>query len=230
MLPRPANRVPVTVGPYQGFWDTNLSEDGMARLYFEVEPGLWAFVGVPDWTPDPKAVALRVGASLHHGDGAVDLPVRFDWVPAGMRALPGVNAGSTGSADAWSVRWGFTGQASGIGVGVFRGTQARHAYPGVDEFGTEVSRTPVTVGGRTGFWVTYRSDARRVGPGGQVPAVTEHNSTRILEVPLDDGVTLRLVPTTTPGPSDDPSVPDADLVRMAASAVQLPVDYGWMGE
>jgi hypothetical protein len=220
-LPPAGKRVPVRVGPWDGFWDVSTPEDGMARLYFHVEPGLWAFVGVTrDWTADPRGVALRFGAALHQGDAQVDVPVRFDWLPAGLTVAPGINAGSTGSADAWAVAWTVTGRTGGVGVSVSRGTLAQYAYPGAPEVGTEGSRRTVRVGDRTGTVITSVTRGSEVVPLGQPPSVVGRTRL-VLEVPLADGETLTLMPS--------PDLSEAEAIRIAAGAVQLPVDYGWMG-
>lgn len=214
--------IPVAVGPYEGFWVTRANGDpGTADLAVRLAPGVWGYVTIAEPVPDPEGTAVRVGASFRLGAADVDLPLRFDRLPAGFVPRPRfASASADASGGGWVADWSLTGPGTASGAG--RSTVSVRARRGTVETPPDASRTPVQIGSRTGTWVDYRAEAR-------IDTTSERIHVRRLEVPLDDGVTLLLSPawqTRSPGPVTP--VPDATIERIAAGAVQLPVDYSWM--
>jgi hypothetical protein len=190
----------VPIGPYRGYWTTRGT-----RLAVRLAPRLWARISILEPLPDPEGTAVRFGGSFRRGGADIDVPVRFDWLPAGFAVAPEALAALGGAAHAWNVHWALAGRGSHVRVNATRGRPEDVRYP------SEISRTPVQIGSRTGTWITYL--------GGGV----QH---RVLQLPLGDGVTLTLANREVRG---DVPVPEAVVEQIAAGAIRLPADYSWMG-
>jgi hypothetical protein len=231
-LPAAKNREPVRVGAWDGFFDTSTPESGQTLLWVRVESARWALILVERAaTSHPRELALRVAASLHHGDGVLDAPVRFGPLPGGLSVSPWLTVGGTGTPGATKAEMVLTGPGSGVNVTVQHGRTSDRAYPGDGDFGGEARRRPVQVGDRTGYWVQYTSTG--IGPPALGVPVPRSTGAIALEVPLPSGDTLQVAAQADPVPPLSsgrlkPTVSDADLIAVAAAAVQLPVDYGWI--
>jgi hypothetical protein len=250
--PAAENRVPVRVGDKDGFFDTSEPKSGQTMLWVRVEPDRWGLVLVADaLTSDPRGLAVRVARSLHHGDAVLDPPVRFGPLPAGLHVSSWLSAAATGTPGATradmvletsapatgpaSDRPGAAGSKDAAGaavnITVKHGRSSERAYPGDDNFGRAVRRTPVQVGDRTGYWVQYMSSstgALALGLDG-----ARGTGFTALEVPLPDGDTLQLAAQADPVPPLSSgrlraTVSDADLITVAEAATALPVDYSWL--
>jgi hypothetical protein len=200
---------PVAVGSYPGFW---IGRDGQAarpgerpaELMVRLEPDVWAHVSVLGPMADPEGTAVRLGGSFRRGGADIDVPVRFDRLPAGFAVDLTALSADGGASDAWNVQWALAGRGSRVAVNATQGRPEEVRYP------HETARTPVRIGSRTGSWVTVR--------GGNLEQ-------RLLQVPLGDGVTLILGERKVRG---DVPVPEPVIELIAAGAVRLPADYSWM--